>query len=81
FPPLMDEDSFDFLDPADVLRGCHIIPSFASHRKHSDGLGMSASAGDKDNWHEYYINRFVDWDMLMQFHFGLGVGHVFSHYR
>lgn len=57
FPPLTDEDSFDFLDPADVLRGCHIIPSFASHRKHSDGLGMSASAGDKDNWHEYYINR------------------------
>lgn len=57
FPPLADEYSFDFLDPADVLRSCHIIPSFASGKKHPDGLGMSACAGDKDDWREYYINR------------------------
>lgn len=25
--------------------------------------------------------RFVDRDMLMRFHFGLGVGHTYSHYR
>jgi hypothetical protein len=25
--------------------------------------------------------RFVDRDMLMQFHFGLGVGHTYSHHR
>lgn len=25
--------------------------------------------------------RFVDRDMLMRFHFGLGVGHVYSHHR
>ncbi|KAG1833196.1 hypothetical protein DFJ58DRAFT_670975 [Suillus subalutaceus] len=27
FPPLDDEYSFDFLDPSDILHGCHIIPS------------------------------------------------------
>lgn len=57
FPPLAHENSFDFLDPADVLRGCHIIPRFSSHKKHVDGLGVSASAGDKDDWNEYFVNR------------------------
>jgi hypothetical protein len=57
FLPMADEHSFDFLDPADVLRGCHIIPSFASGRKHHDGVGVSACAGDKDDWFEYYVNR------------------------
>jgi hypothetical protein len=28
-----------------------------------------------------YEFRFVDRDMLMRFHFGLGVGHVYSHHR
>ncbi|KAG2090034.1 uncharacterized protein F5147DRAFT_586925 [Suillus discolor] len=79
FPPLTDEHSFDFLDPADVLRGCHIVPRFTAGRRHQDGLGVSACAGDKNDWCEYYINRFVDRDMLMRFHFGLGVGHVYSH--
>ncbi|KAG1802176.1 uncharacterized protein HD556DRAFT_1438213 [Suillus plorans] len=81
FPPLADEHSFDFLDPADVLHSCHIIPRFRSGKRHEDGLGVSACAGDKDDWCEYYINRFVDRDMLMRFHFGLGVRHVYSHYR
>jgi hypothetical protein len=57
FPPLAHEQSFDFLDPADVLRGCHIIPRFSSCKKHVGGLGVSASAGDKDDWNEYYVNR------------------------
>jgi len=29
FVPMADEDVFGFVDPADVLRGCHVIPSFA----------------------------------------------------
>jgi hypothetical protein len=57
FPPLEDEHSFDFLDPADVLKGCHIIPRFASRKRHVDGLGASASARDKDDWCEYFVNR------------------------
>jgi hypothetical protein len=57
FPPMADEHSFGFLDPADVLRGCHVIPSFASGKRHHDGLGMSACAQDKHDWCEYYVNR------------------------
>jgi hypothetical protein len=56
FPPLLHEHSFDFLDPADVLRGCHIIPRFSSCVKHVDGLGMSVNAGDKDDWCQYFVN-------------------------
>ncbi|KAG2047193.1 hypothetical protein BDR06DRAFT_1032526 [Suillus hirtellus] len=81
FPPMDDESSFNFVDPEDILRGCHIIPAFARGKRHYDGLGVSACAGDKEDWHEYYINQFVDRDMLMRFHFGLGVGHVYSHYH
>ncbi|KAL4065131.1 hypothetical protein J3A83DRAFT_4099512 [Scleroderma citrinum] len=29
FLPMANEDAFGFIDPADVLWGCHIIPSFA----------------------------------------------------
>lgn len=57
FPRMADKFSFDFLDPADVLQGCHIIPSFADGKRHPDGLGVSACAGDKDDWCQYYVNR------------------------
>jgi hypothetical protein len=29
FPPMNDNHSFGFVDPKDVLRGCHILPAFA----------------------------------------------------
>lgn len=31
------------------------------------------------HWAHHF--RFVDRDMVMRFHFGLGVGHVYSHHR
>jgi hypothetical protein len=57
FPPMNDESSFDFIDPEDILRGCHIIPAFARGKRHHDGSGVSACAGDKEDWREYYVNR------------------------
>ncbi|KAG1739689.1 hypothetical protein EDB19DRAFT_1908712 [Suillus lakei] len=78
---MADEHSFDFLDPTEVLRGCHIIPSFTSKQRCPDGSGLSACAGDKDDWCAYYVNQFMDRDMMMRFHFGLGVGHTYSHCR
>jgi hypothetical protein len=57
FPPMVNECSFDFLDPVLVLRGSHIIPAFTSLRKYQNGLGVSACAGDKDDWQEHYVNR------------------------
>jgi hypothetical protein len=56
FLPMNDESSFDFINPEDVLRGCHIIPVFARGRRHEDGLGVSACAGDKEDWRSYYVN-------------------------
>ena len=29
FLPMADEDAFGFVDPANVLRACHVVPSFA----------------------------------------------------
>ena len=57
FIPMADEDAFGFVDPADVLRGCHVIPPFAGGRLHPDGIAMSRWAGDSDDWKQYCINR------------------------
>lgn len=95
FPPTASEDAFGFLNPADVLRSCHILPRFASGRVHLDGIGISKLAGDNQDWRIYYVNRsvtslafhfklfnknrFVDRDMLMRCYWGMGVGHVYAH--
>ena len=57
FLPMADKDAFGFVDPADVLRGCHVIPSYADGRLHSDGIAISRCAGDSNDWKLYYINR------------------------
>jgi hypothetical protein len=57
FASMTDEDAFDFVDPADVLRGCHIVPAFASGKLHTDGKGMSHCAHDSADWVAYYVNR------------------------
>jgi hypothetical protein len=60
FPPMRDEDAFGFLDPVDVLRGCHIIPAFAKGRRHPNNSrpqGLSACAGDSKDWNQYYVGQ------------------------
>lgn len=57
FPPVNDEDSFGFLDPSDILRSCHIIPSFTSSKVHLDGKGLSLCAKDAQDYARYYIGR------------------------
>ncbi|KIJ10243.1 hypothetical protein PAXINDRAFT_86346, partial [Paxillus involutus ATCC 200175] len=98
FLPMDDVDVFDFVDPADVLRGCHLIPAFAKGKLHQDRIAISPIAKDSEDWKCYYINRygastslddvifyshptqrFVDRDMLLRYHWGLGVGHTYSH--
>ena len=59
FPSLDEEDSVGFLDPADVLRGCHIIPAFAQEERFSDGQGLSKCAHEGRDWNVYYISRQV----------------------
>ena len=59
FAPIEDSDAFGFIDPADVLRGCHIIPCFRRQKVHVTGRGRSRLARDDSDWKEYYINRSV----------------------
>ncbi|KAI6039572.1 hypothetical protein EDC04DRAFT_2521488, partial [Pisolithus marmoratus] len=75
FPPMNDHGTFDFIDPANILHGCHLIPAFTKGRSHSDCTSLSPITRDSDDWNYYYVNRFADCDMLLQYHWGLGVGH------
>jgi len=96
FPPISSHHAFDFVDPRDVLRGCHIVPAFQDGRVHSDGIGLSRCAADSQDWRHYYvmryfqfhfyclayslsISRFVDRDMLMRYHWGCAIGHLYTH--
>lgn len=98
FPPITSDDAFGFVDPEDVLRACHIIPSFASGKVHRDAISISKLANDSQDWRSYRVNRyaepfygqsqsqyesfacrFADRDMLMRFHWGMAVGHMYTH--
>ena len=57
FLPMANTGAFDFVDPANVLRGCHVIPSFADGQLHPDGVAMSRWANDSGDWKRYHINR------------------------
>lgn len=55
FPPMASEGAFGFVNPADVLRSCHIIPAF--NRGNQEFEGMSKLARDSEDWEAYYIGR------------------------
>ncbi|KAH7920743.1 hypothetical protein BV22DRAFT_1020666 [Leucogyrophana mollusca] len=78
FVPAEDSLAFGFLDPALVIRGCHLIPCFADGRT-AELLRYGTSAGrmadEVDDWVAYYVNIFVDRDMFMRYVHGGGVGH------
>jgi hypothetical protein len=57
FPAITDDSSFGFVDPCDVLRGCHIIPSFARGQVHENDKGLSRCARDTSDWKKYWVNR------------------------
>jgi len=82
--------AFGFLDPACVLRACHLIPAFAEG-KTTRLLGPSRMRDSQSgDWVNYYVSRsvlaglglhiakadlrFVDRDMMMRF-LGWGIGH------
>jgi hypothetical protein len=57
FPAMSSEYAFGFLDPAQVLRGCQIIPGFSKGPRYADGRGLSECARDQHDWRSYYTNR------------------------
>ena len=49
FTPTPGGDAFGFIDPVDVMRGCHIVPCLALGKKG----GLDSEAAD---WQMYYAN-------------------------
>ncbi|KAI0349319.1 hypothetical protein OH77DRAFT_1490928 [Trametes cingulata] len=84
------DDAFGFVDPADVIRGAHLIPAFA-HGRTKELLGPSiardgptsgkarsrlqpSDSSKNSDFKFYYVNFFVDRDMFMRY-YGGGIGH------
>ena len=94
---MINEDTFGFIDPNDVLRSSHIIPAFSQGQVHLANNRISHLAKDSNDWNRYYIMwcvstclqngdpglkfvlSFADRDMMMRYHWGLGVGHTYAH--
>jgi hypothetical protein len=58
FPPMSEEEAFGFIDPAHVLRACHLIPSFAVGMRHETrDLGISECAQNSKDWRQYCVDR------------------------
>jgi hypothetical protein len=59
FVPMAQPDAYGFVDPANVVRCCHIIPSFTDGKLHPDRVAISHNARDSEDWKFYYINWWV----------------------
>jgi hypothetical protein len=60
FHPLNSANAFGFVDPAQVLRGCHIIPRFSMGKWSRDNIvAVSVRANSVQDWVRYYANRSV----------------------
>lgn len=57
--PEEDNHAFGIVDPAHIIRGCHLIPAF-HHGRSEDMLGPSAARDSPiGDWKFYYVNRYV----------------------
>jgi hypothetical protein len=60
FVPHDDPDAFGFLDPSNVIRGCHLIPAFADGQTTSlmpyKGETFARAPGELEDWSYFYIN-------------------------
>ncbi|KAG6905478.1 hypothetical protein DXG01_002467 [Tephrocybe rancida] len=57
FPPVTEGSSFGFVDPADVIRGCHIIPTFTKGQLNTVTSDLALQAPLGPDWRFYYLNR------------------------
>ncbi|QRW23996.1 Maltodextrin phosphorylase [Rhizoctonia solani] len=70
-------DSFDFVHPSNIIRAIHLIPDFQSGPSNKLLNFAKLIAHDSEehwDWKHYYVNRFVDRDILMRY-LGGGIGH------
>ena len=57
YVPPLDDGAFGFLDPDDIIRGSHIVPTFAlGHRTHS-AVNPASVWDRKNDWEAYYVNQ------------------------
>jgi len=60
FIPHDDSDAFGFLNPSDVIRGCHLIPAFADGKTTSlmpyQGETLARDPGEFEDWSFFYVN-------------------------
>ena len=49
-------ESFGFVDPSHIIRGCHLLPIFKLGRTR-DQLGPSMFRDNKGDWQAFYANR------------------------
>ncbi|KJA18879.1 hypothetical protein HYPSUDRAFT_144300 [Hypholoma sublateritium FD-334 SS-4] len=61
FVESMDAFAFSFIDPANVIRGCHLIPAFNAGRStvllpHSCSIAHRLNPEDVDDWLNFYAN-------------------------
>ncbi|KAL5476569.1 hypothetical protein ACEPAI_3249 [Sanghuangporus weigelae] len=71
-----DPNAFGFINPDLIIRGAHIIPRF-SHGYSKDPLlpfPSRPSSFDHKQYKLYYVNIFVDRDMILRY-LGGGIGH------
>ncbi|KAK7689513.1 hypothetical protein QCA50_007305 [Cerrena zonata] len=74
--PPDEPDACGFLDPDDVVRGAHLIPTFACGTLTTPGLADSVHDQDAvSTWRYFYVNVFADRDMYMRYKGG-GIGHL-----
>ena len=59
FPPMNKNHSFGFVDPKDVLCGCHILPAFAKGKQQKDGVGISCCAKNGKDYNQYFVGQWV----------------------
>ena len=58
-PEDADSPPFGFLDPSQVIRGCHLIPAFIDGRTDQllpRGVSVARRPGETDDWASYYVN-------------------------
>ncbi|KAG8727018.1 hypothetical protein FRC11_014046, partial [Ceratobasidium sp. 423] len=70
-------DGLGFIDPRNIMRAAHLIPDFNSGTSSSIFAANSTLAAPDDSehdWNYYYVNRFVDRDIMMRY-LGGGIGH------
>jgi hypothetical protein len=60
FVPHDDPDAFGFLDPSNVIRGCHLIPAFADGKTSSlmpyQEETFARNPGELEDWSYFYVN-------------------------